>query len=91
MQRLIVAPTIEMGCAGPGRTCLAAFVASSRANFTDWEEIGRLSEGSAGYSSLLRDDDHQSYLVLWEDFAMKGPSPACKPGMGLWLSRFSLE
>ena len=86
---------------GPGRSHLAAYVASAAANFSDWRLLGRLSDGYAGYSSLLREngaardgggggDDGggaESFLVLWEDCDVHVGS---KLGMGLWLTHFAL-
>ena len=69
-----------------------------------------MGSGSAGYSSLLRDDSggsggggggldemsegaRSSYLVLWEDLATMSAKPGetAESGMGLWLSRFTLD
>jgi sialidase-1 len=95
---------------GPGRTHLAAYVASKASNFSNWRLLGLLGSGSAGYSSLLRDDSggsggggggldemsegaRSSYLVLWEDLATMSAKPGetAESGMGLWLSRFTLD
>ena len=88
------------GPSGPGRTNLAAFVASAKANFTDWTMVGTISTPGpheAGYSSLLRNDRHGSgdsngYLVLVETTAANADKGTYEPGSqyGLWLATFSL-